>query len=80
MGRQTKVVTNSVNTRNIIQCQVIKIPRGRMSNFRILQWLLHLNSEDKEMFPRPRTGGRVLQPESKSKHGKGIAMHSAYSG
>ena len=42
---------------------MLTIHRGKMSNFRILEWLLHLNSEDKKMFPRQRMGGSVVQPE-----------------
>lgn len=64
---------NSVIASNVTQCKKLKIQRKRMSNFRILEWLLYSNVSQAK-------NGRNNTPGRKnSKLGKSTHIHSACS-
>lgn len=66
-------MNNSVIASNVAQWKELKIQRKRMSNFRILEWLLYSNVSQAE-------SGRNGTPGRKnSKLGKSTHMHSACS-
>ena len=64
---------NSVIASNVTQCKELKIQRERMSNFRILEWLLYSNVSQAK-------SGRNGTPDRKnSKLGKSTHIHGACS-